>query len=458
MLHCNSLKPRHHNVGAGLFVEDNTGSPLNITADAISIVGSDIGATFITTATPTQNLLNITTAYVNLNQLSFQANPFLPPSTAAAIVLTADVYGNARFQSVAVVGFQTGIALNSTTGVPIILFDNVQCAGNTTCIAVNNSTLSAEHCVFQGPYGTVTPGNTGIRITGSLAQVAVLSAIFRLFDTCINVSNGAIASIISSAIESSNNSVVCSDGSTTQILGIDFVFNLPGCVNVAASDSGTIVKIVGSHFQGGLNPLVPLGTAVKVTNAATILLHASLIENVDLGIAVGDADDIDTTLLRASNVSLVSSTTHIQQKNLSTFSFVGSSFDKNKTFIENPTNVNIAAFDRDATTGQVTLGFGNTQDTSQKVYEILNGQSAVPYLSYEPNYYGYKGTIYKNPNADPTFCGVQAQSNDARYVCQSPATTPKKQASTLFPIQTARQRRQCARLGDYQTGHQQMPI
>jgi hypothetical protein len=34
---------------------------------------------------------------------------------------------------------------------------------------------------------------------------------------------------------------------------------------------------------------------------------------------------------------------------------------------------------------------------------------------YEPNYYGHKGTVYMNPNDNPTFSGTQSDLNDAKY-------------------------------------------
>ncbi len=43
------------------------------------------------------------------------------------------------------------------------------------------------------------------------------------------------------------------------------------------------------------------------------------------------------------------------------------------------------------------------------------GQALFQNLQYQPNYYGNKGTVYVNPNADPTFNGVQASSNNANY-------------------------------------------
>ena len=49
------------------------------------------------------------------------------------------------------------------------------------------------------------------------------------------------------------------------------------------------------------------------------------------------------------------------------------------------------------------------------MYQVLNGQPSLQNLTYEPNYYGYKGTVYQNPNADPTFNATQARSNNAAY-------------------------------------------
>lgn len=74
------------------------------------------------------------------------------------------------------------------------------------------------------------------------------------------------------------------------------------------------------------------------------------------------------------------------------------------------TNVNFAAFDAND-----TLAIGDDTDGTQALYEVINGQALLPSLVYEPNYYGNKGTIYKNQNSDATINGTQAASNDASY-------------------------------------------
>jgi len=111
-------------------------------------------------------------------------------------------------------------------------------------------------------------------------------------------------------------------------------------------------------------------------------------------------------------VSLKECLTDVKQLGASQLHFVGGVFDSHKLNIADPTNVEIVGFHANS---DANFAIGDTTDTPQTIYQIENGQTSSPCLKYESDYYGNKGTVYKNDNADPTFNATQANSNDASY-------------------------------------------
>ena len=97
---------------------------------------------------------------------------------------------------------------------------------------------------------------------------------------------------------------------------------------------------------------------------------------------------------------------------------------KQNVNIADSTNVNFAAFHSN---GQSILSIGSNLDTNYTLYQVLNGQSPMPHLSYTPTYYGYKGTVYQSADDDTAINATQSNyANAANYVVTGDDT---KQAS-----------------------------
>jgi hypothetical protein len=170
--------------------------------------------------------------------------------------------------------------------------------------------------------------------------------------------------------------------------------------------------IEGCLFDCGDASNNPQGTAIKTTADATVIINASTIEQAVIGIECGILLDTNLTHVRAGGVSMHETTTSIRQRGSSALQFSGGSLDITTLDIANPTYVDFAGFNAN---GETHLAIGKITDVSSKIYEILNGQPSLPHLMYEQNYYGHKGTVYMNPNDNPTFSGTQSDLNDAKY-------------------------------------------
>jgi len=397
-------------IGAGIFTEDNfTGGPLTITSDGISIVGSALAGTIIQPQSPTDNLFTVTVANTEFSNLSLETPPFT--STKSAINVDTSSYGRIRFINIACTSFNKGFEIDNNGPIPAtIFFENVQCAGNTTSIELNNAVGIISGSVFRGPlFGPAA--NTGVTVNSSQGQAYIFGSYFSLFNTALSATDSAFLRVLSCNIESSINGVVTTNGSKTQLLGINFLLNTAPSTNVSSSDAATSMLIEGCLFDCKDTSNNPQGTAIKATNNASISINASTIEQA----AVGIHSETNGTVVRANGVSIIETTTSIRQRDLSTVQFVGGSLNITKLDISNSANVNFAGFNANNMTGETRLAIGKIKDDPSVLYEILNGQPTLPTLSYEPNYYGYKGAVYANTNNNPTFNATQSDQNNARY-------------------------------------------
>jgi hypothetical protein len=216
-------------------------------------------------------------------------------------------------------------------------------------------------------------------------------------------------------LQSIINSVITSGGSKSQVVGSNFTLNDATSVNITATGLGSMVYLEGCLFDCETGAEVSAGIAIKVVNDATLIANGCTIEEAQIGIQCGNPGDSNITKVVASGVSIIETDTCIQQQGLSTLQFTGGSVEIDRVLINNPLYVDMATFN---TNGDAHLAIGPASDISSKIYELINGpgQTILPYLSYEPNYYGSSGTVYKNPQGTQTFNGTQALGNNAYSV------------------------------------------
>jgi len=396
------------NVGSGIFVEDNSGGAITITGEGISIVGSSMASTTIEPLSLSDDLFHIISGKIEIHGIAVQASF---GSTASAFTITTTIPGPTRFDSVAVLAFQTGFNISSSAFPPVIFFENTQYIGNSTCIAVNNASVFVQNSIFRGPlFGAAA--NTGITATGADSSVSILNCSFDSFETAVSITGGARQRILSCDIASTINGIVCAGASTTRLIGLNFRLNDTTSINIAASEADTKVVVEGCLINGEDLTRTARGTGVTVTTEACLEINSGTIENVVTGIVCGTTGDTDTTVLSANGLSMVRTTTSIQQIGSTKIQFVGGSVNVNQLVIEDNTNIHLSTYSKG---GHPHLTMGDTSDNSEIIYQILNGQASLPNLSYEPDFYGNKGTVYKNPNGDPTFNGTQTESNNACY-------------------------------------------
>lgn len=403
------LNPIAVKVGAGLFLENNSGGPIAINRSSITVQGFSELSTLIIPTTPSNDLFAISVPSIQFMDMALDGGT---GSTAHGFVLTTTAAGITRFDNITVSRFNTAFSLNAAGISTVIKFGNVLTLGNATSISASNIRLLIQDSAFFGPISGTVPINSGISVTGINTLVTVLSCSFRSLQTAINVSGGANFRLLGSNIENSVNSILGTGAAVVAVVGCNFIRNSASSVNVLATDPGTSITLDGCQFQCDDSNMIQQGTAVRIVNGAFALLDSCAIENAVIGIECGDSDDASTTILRSNGSTLENCLTDIVQSGASTLRFVGGIFNTDKITIENPTNVTFASFDN-AMGDSLTIG--NSADSDQLIEQILNGQAVLPNVGYKSNYYGSKGLAYINPNNDSTFNATQAALNNAYY-------------------------------------------
>src|SRR3990167_3481414 len=379
-------------IGTGTFTEDNSGNPIIISSQGISIIGDSIIGTFIVPSSLTNNLFDLTVPGIEFANLTIDAGA--SGSTASGIYFSSNAPGTVRIQSVTAYRFLTAVEINGG-GVPIVLVEDFQARGNATSVAVSNARLLIKNSIFLGPFTGTTQANIGITVTGSSSLVTILSNSFRLMETAASNSGSADLRIIGATVEASTNGVVCSGASETQLIGVGFTINNSSSVNVSASGAGTEVVADGCLIDGHSTANESAGTGILVQNAAKVGVFGSAIKNTDVAIRCGQSSDTSTTTVIASSLSIEDSGTwDILQKGSSTVSLAIGLFLVNKISVEDSTNVSIAGFN------SRILTMGNASNTSQDLIKINIGASSInPILRYEPNFYGHDSLVYSNAAA-----------------------------------------------------------
>jgi len=395
-------------VGAGDFIEN----PLTISAEGISIIGSAMQSTNIIPLNSAANLFHITANNVQISNLSLTASD---TSTPCAINQATTGEGSVYYNNILVLFFQTGFSISASGHSPTFMLNSVQGIGNGTFFTSNNASVIINASNVAGVMDG-SPANTGMVFTGTNGLAQVFSTVFYKLNTGVSTSGGGAYSFDSCTFEQTINGAILSGGAVNKLTALTFAHNYEASINVAAADPNTKVYLTGCTFDGQDTEVSPQphGLAIKATTGATILASSSSIEMNVVGIQTGTTGDTSSTYIRALSVGLSACTTDINQFGSSTLQFVGGTCNEERINIENPTNVNFAAFHSN---GQSILSIGPGSDSPYTLLQVVNGQPAgyMPNMSYSPNYYGYKGIVFKDSNAYATFNATEANSNNAAY-------------------------------------------
>ncbi len=374
-------------INPGMYVENNNVGPLTIAADGISIVGAAANGVMIVPTTPSNNLL-LSNNSLQIINVTFQS----PTPLATGIVLTAGSLST--FDNINIFNFLVGISCSGGL-TDFYIFNNCFFVSNGTALSVNNTIIECNNInIFGTSLLSPSPANTGIALTGSSSNSSVYSSSIALCATGIDLTGNATTSINGTNFKYNTFDIVQTGASRMTLSGCTFELTTgTSDIEVQVSGAGTSAEIVGCEF-GGFNSLgVAEGTAIVVTDNASVVISSGTMHDYTTGIQIGLSTDTSSTALSASALVIKNCTTDILQQGSATLNLNASTATSSLISINDATNVTLAFFDLD-NGDSLTIGSTIDQDTTLIQVAITTGDN--PEINYYSSLYSAQAIGFDN--------------------------------------------------------------
>jgi len=301
-------------ISSGIYIEDNSTGPLTVTTDGISIIGDSASGVIIVSNTPTNDLLLVNNA-ISISNLTLQS--FAPSATG--IVLTAGSL--TTLENVRIFNFLIAV---SCIGTPADFYTFNDCffAGNGTGISANNALFLCNNINIFGT-SLVTPfaANTAVVATGAGSNFGIIGGSLALCETAVNLSGNATATINSINFKFNEFDIVQSGASHMTLSGCTFELKTgPSDIDLQISGAGTAAQIISCEFSGLDGLGASAGTAIFVTDNASVDISGGTMNNFTTAIHIGAPGDSASTTLSASALIIKDCTADILQEGSSSLS------------------------------------------------------------------------------------------------------------------------------------------
>ncbi len=397
-----SSTPITISIGTGIYVEDNSVSPLTVTADGIAIIGQVSSNVILMPNTPANDFM-LVNAPVHISDVTFESsNPLATGLTLASGSFTAVI--NVDF-----VNFLVGA---ECVGSPSNSYGFINCffADNGTGLMVSNAYVSVQDITLFGTSSPSGPSaNNAITVTGSGANLVINGGVIALCNTGITLVSNATSTISSLAFRLNTFDINQSGASNLALSACTFQLTTGSSdIEIQVSGAGTIAEIVGCQFDGSSQLGTPEGMGIQVTDNASVNLTSGSMSNYTTALSVGLSTDTASTSLIASSFILTNSTNDIVQQGSASLNVNASTASSSKISINDSTNVYMAFFDLDDNNA-LTIGSYANQDTT--LLQAGINSSTNPEIQYQSSLYSTEGIGFYNPGASASSLFVQSSEN-----------------------------------------------
>ena len=414
-------------ISAGFYLENNTGSPLTITAAGISIVG-DSSLAVLLQPTSLTNIFLLAIRTIQISNIKLDVNG--SGSTGIGISLTAGTYST--LTNVRITRFGTGLLCSGTGS--NYLVNSCVFTGNGTGLSVNSTLLECDNTTIQGPATlTSAPVNTGFAVTGSSGTVAVTGGACVL---CLNgfaLTGGSNTTISTVLFKFNRFDLVQTTAAKSVISACSFTTPTSSSdIDIQVSGPGTRAILLACEFDGRNGLGTPQGTGIVVSDSGVIDLSGGRIRNFTTGVRVGLPPDASTTTFTAAALSISDCGVDIEQAGTSTLIFHSGAASSSKLILENSANVKLAFFDFDANNA-LSIGSGADIDITllQAAITTATTTNTNPRLRYLSSLYATQAMGWDNPSLSPTTFFVRSLTNEASFTAITSNTSQLAQLKLL---------------------------
>jgi hypothetical protein len=398
-----SSNPITISIGTGIYIEDNSVSPLTVTAEGIAIIGQVSSNVILMPNTPTNDFILVNTP-IHISDITLES--FAPVATG--ITLAAGT-----FSAIINVDFVNFLIGAQCEGSPSNSYGFINCffVDNGTALQVSNAYVAVDNITLFGTSSPSGPSaNNGIIVTGSGANLVMNGGVVVLCETGITLLNNATATITGVGCRLDTFDINQSGASSLTLSACSFELTTSSSdIEIQVSGAGTVTEIVGCSFDGSGLSGTPQGTGILVTDDAFVNLNSGSMSNYTTALSVGLSSDTASTSLIASSFIMLNCTNDIVQQGSSSLSLNASTASSSKISINDSTNVNMAFFDLDDSNALTVGSFAN-QDTSLLQAGTSNS-STHPEIQYKAALYSTEGIGFYNPDNSSSSLFVQSSKN-----------------------------------------------
>lgn len=389
-----SSNPINIQISPGMYVENNSGGPIIVTADGVSIIGTSNLSVTMLPSTPSQNLL-VLNKTARISDVSFQSSAPL----ATALILNDGALSG--FKNLRFVNFSVGVSCLGTIN-SSYAFTKCGFVANLTAVTVNNIIIEFNSCdIFGRNNIALSPVNTGISASGSGASVIFNSGLIALCATGMVISNNARCAASACIFRRNQTDFLQTTSSNVTLSACDF--QLTGGASFVcfdSSDPGTITDIIACSFDArNLLGIGGQGVCVSCKNEANVLISGGTMDYFDKAIVLGNVSDTSTTIANIFSLIVNDCNTDILQQGTSTLNVNSCSLSSTKITINDSVNVTLAYFDLSAN-NSLYIGSDADVDTSL-LHAALGGSNHIGF-HYQPNIYGSQSISSINTTANPS--------------------------------------------------------
>jgi hypothetical protein len=389
-------------ISSGIYTEDNSSNPLEITVAGVSIVGASPNSVIIQPNTTANN-------FILIDNTTRIANVTFSSSSPDAIGISLAAGNLSIFTNVHIENFLTGIncagGASESYGFDLCFF-----VDNGTALNVNDTRVECNSCTFFGTSVLAgPPANTGVNVTGAAANVVMNGGVVGLCATGMSFVNNSVNTIGDVSFRLNDNDIAQSGSAYMALNGVSFeLTNSSTDIDIQVSGAGTIAEIVGCEFNGLSTSSSAQGTSIKVTDGGAVYISGGTMHDYTTAIQVGLSSDTSSTFVNATAVIIHDCTTDIVQNGTTTLNVNASTASSSKISINDSTNVNMAFFDLDDSNA-LTIGSYANQDTA--LIQVGTSSSNHPEIQYLSSLYSTEGIGFFNPVATPSSLFVQSSEN-----------------------------------------------
>ncbi len=377
-------------ISAGTYIEDNSGGPINITNEGISIVGDSPSAVILIPSTPTHDFLVINqTTYISNATFMSQA-----PS-ARGIVLTLGQFS--ILTNLKVVNFLIGVECSGPSS--SYLCELCTFINNTTGLYINDTAVECTGSTFIGASNIYSAAaNTGLIINGSVAVCTMTSTSCLACTTGLNISNNALFTASAVIFKLNTYDIIQTEASHMTLLSCTFAITTnTNNIDIQISGTGTYAEIIGCHFNGKDISSIAGSTAIHVFDGALLDINGSDIKNYTTALHLGTPLNTSSTQLFISSIGIHACITDILQEGTTTLNLNASISTTSKIIINDSANVNLSYFDLN-NNNALTIG-ANTDTNLSLIKAYVSTDLGIDYLS---SLYSSQAIGYRNFSTNPS--------------------------------------------------------